>query len=101
MAVTIRVGDTGHRIPDGDAAVLVNELRHYATGDRGAIGSPDAAIALGHEIDDRLSGRGQGAVTVDDPAALDALHRVLNAIVHEVGPAMQLYSAVDAALRAA
>jgi hypothetical protein len=38
---------------------------------------------------------------VDDPAALDALHRVLNAIVHEVGPAMQLYSAVDAALRAA
>jgi hypothetical protein len=95
MAVTICVQDSAQKIPNDDAAMLVRELRHYASGDRGNIETPDAAIALADAIDDRLAGRAKGSVTVD------ALHRVLNAIVHDIGPAMKLYSAVDAALRAA
>jgi hypothetical protein len=101
MTVTICVRDTAQKIPSDDASRLAQELRLYAAGYRGEVDDPGDALALADAIDSRLSGQETGAIDVDAPAALDALHRVLNAIVHELGPAMQLYNAVDAARRAA
>ena len=52
-------------------------------------------------LEARLAGTSQDTVVISGTSSLDALHRVLNAIVHEVGPAMELYNAVDMARRAA
>ncbi|HZT91776.1 MAG TPA: hypothetical protein VFA05_07045 [Gaiellaceae bacterium] len=101
MAVTICVGDEQHDIPADDAATLAEQLRLYADGFRGEISDPAAARNLADEIGETLARKREGPIRVDDLASLDALHTVLNSIVHEVGPAMRLYSAVVGARRRA
>jgi hypothetical protein len=101
MAVSIRIGDSEHAIPSQDAGRLATELRAYADGYRGDCDDPRPARELATAIDDRISGDATGPIDVRNRDALCALHRVLNAIVHEMGPAMELYSAVDMARRAA
>jgi len=99
--VTFLVGGDEARLPGADAAVLAEELRRYAAGFRGPVEDPRAALSLAEEIDRGRASRAGVPITVSDVAAIDALHRVLNAIVHELGPAMKLYGAVDAAKRVA
>jgi hypothetical protein len=101
MTVTICVGEDEQALPSDDAAVLAEQLRLYAEGYRGEVTDPAAALALADAIEQRLVRGSEGVLRVGDRPALDALHRVLNSIVHDVGPAMQLYTAVDAARRAA
>lgn len=97
MTVTLCVGDDQHEIPNEDAARLAEELRLYAEGRRGAVTDAPTAKALAKQIDRHLAGKAKGVIPIESPAALDALHAVLNAIVHQMGPAMQLYSAVTQA----
>lgn len=101
MAVTLRIGDSEHSIPAQDATRLATELRAYADGYRGDCEDPLGARNLALAIDERARGSAAGPIQVGTTDELDALHRVLNAIVHQMGPAMELYNAVDMARRAA
>jgi hypothetical protein len=97
VPVTICVGSDEETIPAEDAAALAEQLRLYGTGFRGEVEDPTAAFALADAIDDRIVARSETPIRVDGQDALDALHTVLNAVIHELGPAMKLYNAVAAA----
>jgi hypothetical protein len=97
VRVTICVAGEEHAIPGEDAAALAEQLRLYGTGFRGEVDDPGAALALADAIDARIQSRSREPIRVGDQDALDALHTVLNAVIHEPGPAMKLYGAVAAA----
>jgi len=94
VAVTITIDGSEQQLTEAAAIRLVRKLRSYADGDE------KAAEALATAIERRLTDPTRGPIVVSEPSDLDALHRVLNAIVDEPGPAMQLFNAVDMARRA-
>ena len=101
MAVAFRVGDVTYELPAADAASVAEELRAIGDGFRGDYASADIAYAMSDAIEDRVDVGDDEPITVIDPDALEALQRALNAVVHEVGLAMQLHNAVDMARRVA
>ena len=101
MAVRFTIDGSKQELPEAAAITLAHELHAYSDGFRGDCDDPWPAEALAAAIEQRLTDPSRGPIVVSETDDLDALHRALNATVHEVGPEMRLYNAVDMARRGA
>ena len=99
MAVTITIDGINHDLPEATAIKLAHELCAYADGDRGDCDDAWPAETLAAALRQRLTDPSRGPIHVSEPDDLEALHRALNFIVDDLGPAMQLFHAVDMARR--